>query len=156
MLGWLGRRLRLLLQVEGSPERVAAAFAAGVFLAFFPLLGIHTGLAITIAIVFRLNKVAILSGAWLNNPWTIAPIYTAGTLVGCLLLGVSPSSLAEVDWSLHGRRFYDSLVAGFRPMLMPFVVGNLVAGAGAALVTFVVLRMLLARRQARPAGRVGA
>jgi uncharacterized protein (DUF2062 family) len=151
MLGWLGRRLRLLVQVEGSPARVAAAFAVGVFLAFFPLLGIHTGLAIAIAVVFRLNKVAILSGAWLNNPWTIAPIYSAGTLLGCLLLGVSPSSLADVDWSLHGRAFYESLLAGFRPLLMPFVVGNLVAGAAAALVTFVAVRTLLARRQLRAA-----
>src|SRR5512137_774565 len=126
-MGWLARRLRVLLQVEGSPSRVAGAFALGVFIAFFPILGIHTGMALALAILFRLNKVAILTGAWLNNPWTLAPIYTAGTLVGCALLGVSPGSLGAVDWSLHGRAFYQSLVAGFRPLLLPFVLGNLVA-----------------------------
>lgn len=149
MLGWLARRLRLLLQVEGSPTRVSSAFAIGVFLAFFPLLGTHTWLALGIAVAFRLNKVAVLTGAWLNNPWTIAPIYTAGTLVGCALLGVSPSGLGALDWSLGWRAFYESLVAQFRPMLLPFVVGNLVAGAVAALVTFVALRSILARRRAR-------
>jgi uncharacterized protein (DUF2062 family) len=151
MLGWLGRRLRLLLQVEGSPTRVAAAFAVGVFLAFFPLLGIHTWLGLGIAVAFRLNKVAVLTGAWLNNPWTIAPIYTAGTLLGCALIGVSPTGLGALDWSLGWRAFYESLVAQFRPMLLPFVVGNLVAGVGAALVTFVAMRALLVRRRSRTA-----
>ena len=147
MIGWLTRRLRVVLQIEDSPTRIALAFALGVFIAFFPILGIHTGLAIALAVVLRLNKVAILTGAWLNNPWTLAPIYTAGTLLGCALLGVSPASLSEVDWSLHGRAFYVSLLEGFRPLLLPFLVGNLVAGAGAALVTFVLLRSVLARRR---------
>ena len=90
--GWaaLARRLRLLLQVDDQPARVAAAFAIGIFIAFFPVLGIHTGMALAIAFAFRLNKVAILTGAWINNPWTLAPIYTAGTLLGCALLGISP------------------------------------------------------------------
>ena len=153
MIGWLTRRLGVVLQIEGSPTRIALAFALGVFIAFFPILGIHTGLAIALAVALRLNKVAILTGAWLNNPWTLAPIYTAGTLLGCALFGVSPASLSEVDWSLHGRAFYASLLEGFRPLLLPFVVGNLVAGTGVALVTFLVLRSVLARRRLDAAAR---
>jgi hypothetical protein len=146
-MSWLRRTAQVLLHVEDSPTRVAAAFALGVFIAFFPLLGIHTGLAIGLALAFRLNKVAILAGAWMNNPWTLAPMYTAGTLLGCFVLGVSPASLGAIDWSLHGRAFYASLVEGFRPLLMPFVVGNLVLGAWAAALTFLVLRSILARRR---------
>ncbi len=40
---WLRRTGQILLRVEDSPTRVAAAFALGVFIAFSPLLGIHTG-----------------------------------------------------------------------------------------------------------------
>ncbi len=149
MRGWLGR-LRLLLQLEGSPDRIALSFEVGIFLAFFPLVGIHTGLALALALAFRLNKVAILTGAWVNNPWTLAPIYTAGTLLGCALLGVSPASLGDVDWSLHGRAFYHSLIEGFRPLLLPFVFGNLVAGALAGLVTYFLLRKVLVRRRGLP------
>lgn len=144
---WLRRTGQVLLHVEDSPTRVAVAFALGVFIAFFPLLGIHTGLAIAIALAFRLNKVAILAGAWTNNPWTLAPMYTAGTLLGCFVLGVSPASLGGIDWSLHGRAFYASLVEGFRPLLMPFIVGDLVLGAGAAALSFLVLRSILAGRR---------
>jgi len=148
---WLRRMGQILLQVEDSPTRVAAAFGLGVFIAFFPLLGIHTGMALVIAILLRLNRVAILVGCWINNPWTIAPMYSAGTLLGCALLGVAPGSPVAIDWSLKGRAFYSALVATLRPLVWPFVVGNLVLGVVAGLVAFLLLRTLLARRaQPRP------
>ncbi len=143
---WLDRTGRVLLHVEDTPSRVAAAFATGVFIAFFPVLGIHTGMALLIAIALRLNKAAILVGAWINNPWTLAPMYTAGTLLGCAVLGVSPASLGAVDWGLSGRAFFASLLAGLRPLILPFVLGNLLLGAAAAGVAFLGLRSLLARR----------
>ncbi len=145
-MGWLRQTGQVLLQVEDTPARVAAAFALGLFIAFFPILGIHTGLALLIALGFRLNKVAILLGAWVNNPWTLAPMYTAGTLLGCALLGESPVSLEAIDWHLHGRAFYASLVAGLRPLVAPFVVGNLVLGAVAAAVAFLAVRRVLEGR----------
>jgi hypothetical protein len=149
---WLRRTGQVLLQIHDSPSRVALAFALGVFLAFFPILGIHTALSLGLAFAFRLNKVAILAGTFTNNPWTIAPMYTAGTLVGCGLLGVSPASLGAVDWGLHGRAFYESLYAGLRPLVLPFAVGNLILGAGAGAVAFVILRSVL-RRRLTPAAR---
>jgi uncharacterized protein (DUF2062 family) len=144
---WLRRAGQILLHVEDSPSRVAAAFGLGVFIAFFPILGIHTGMALVLAVLLRLNKVAILLGAWTNNPWTIAPMYTAGTLLGGVVFGVSTESLGAIDWSLEGRGFYESLVSGLRPLVLPFVVGNLVLGAAAALLSFLAVRSLLARRK---------
>ena len=51
---WLRRAGQILLHVEDSPPRVAAAFGLGVFIAFFPILGIHTGMALLLAVAFRL------------------------------------------------------------------------------------------------------
>jgi uncharacterized protein (DUF2062 family) len=147
---WLRRTGQILLRVDDSPVRVAAAFALGVFIAFFPILGIHTGLALLIAVAFRLNKVAILFGAWINNPWTLTPMYTAGTLLGCALLGVSPASLGGIDWRLSGTAFFVSLAAGLRPLLLPFVVGNLVLGTLCGAAAFVLLRPLLGRGKGAP------
>jgi len=149
---WLRRMGQILLQVEGSPTRVAAAFGLGVFIAFFPLLGIHTGMALVIAILLRLNRVAILVGCWINNPWTIAPMYSAGTLLGCALLRVPPVGPLSVDWHLKGRAFYSALAATLRPLVWPFVVGNLVLGVVAGLVAFLLLRTLLARRAKQGSG----
>jgi hypothetical protein len=147
-MGWLARTSRVLFTIEGSPTRVAFAFALGVLIAFFPILGIHTWIGLGLAIAFRLNKPAILIGIWVNNPWTVGPMLTAGTLVGCSLLGVSPASLGRVDWSLRGPAFYESFVSGFRPLVLPYVVGNLVLGLVVAVVVFVLLRAALMRRKA--------
>ena len=144
------RRLRQLAQVlfrlEDSPSRIALAFGIGIFIAFFPLLGIHTGLALLIAFVFRLSRVAILAGAWTNNPWTIAPMYMAGTLLGCALLDVPSAGLSSIQWGLHGRAFYASLFAGLRPYVLPYVLGNLTLGAIAGAIGYVAVRAALGRR----------
>ncbi len=150
-MNWLTRASRLLCTIEGSPTRVAFAFSLGLFIAFFPILGIHTWVALGLAIAFRLNKVAILIGVWVNNPWTVGPMLTAGTLVGCWLLGVSPATLGRVDWSLRGQAFYESLLAGFRPLVVPYALGNLVLGFFVACAAFLLLRAGLQRRQARQA-----
>lgn len=148
---WISRATQILRRLDGSPARVAAAFGIGVFIAFFPILGVHTALALAIALLFRLNKVAILIGAWLNNPWTIAPMYGAGTLVGCVLLGIAPVSPAGIDWSLKGRAFYSALATTLEPLVWPFVIGNLALGAVAGLVAFGLLRWVLERRRAAAA-----
>ncbi len=135
----VGRALRVLLHVDGSPHRTALAFGLGLFIAFFPLLGIHTGMALLIAFAFRLSRVAILTGAYVNNPWTLAPLYGIGTLVGCELLAVPPQGLLHVDWRL---------LTSLRPYVWPFVIGNLVCGVAAGLCGYVALRLLLERRRA--------
>ena len=147
----MNRKLRqlllLLLRVEDAPGRVAGAFGIGVFIAFSPLLGIHTGLALAVAFAFRLNRVAILAGTWVNNPWTIAPLYLAGTLLGCALLGVPSDGLESINWHLHGRAFYAALLEGLRPYLVPFLVGNSVLGLLSGALAYLILRSVLERRR---------
>jgi uncharacterized protein (DUF2062 family) len=136
-----------LLRQEGTPHRTALAFAIGVFIAFFPVLGIHTGIALLVAFGFRLSKVALLAGCWLNNPWTITPMLTGGTLVGCALLGMPSAGLSAIDWDLHGRAFYSSLWVGLRPYLLPFAVGNLLLGSLCGTLAYLALRLVLERRR---------
>jgi uncharacterized protein (DUF2062 family) len=133
--------------MEDTPTRLALAFAIGVFIAFFPILGIHTGMALLVAVVFRLNKVALLAGAWTNNPWTLGPMFLTGTLAGCALLGIPAHGLQDMDWSLRGRAFYEALFESLRPLVVPFLVGNLVMGVLAGGLAFVVLRAWLEKRR---------
>jgi uncharacterized protein (DUF2062 family) len=145
----LRRLAQLVLRVEGSPTRVALAFAIGIFLAFFPVFGIHTLMALGLAWALRLNRVAVLAGTFTNNPWTFGPMYTAGTLLGCGLLGVSPTRVREVDWSLSGQAFFAAAIASFRSLVWPFVVGNLVLGVVAGAVGFFVVRAVLMSRRSK-------
>ncbi len=146
MRGRLAHGVALLLGVDDTPHRTALAFGLGLFIAFFPLLGIHTGLALALAFGLRLSRVAILAGAWCNNPWTLAPMMTAGTGLGCWLLGVPLGGLAGIDWTLD-RGFLQELAVGLRPYLWPYVVGNLLAGLLAGIVGYFLVRRALERRR---------
>ena len=145
---------QVLLHLQDTPHRIALAFAIGVWIGFFPILGIHTGMALGVAFAFRLSRAAVLIGAWGPvNPWTLAPIYTAGTFFGCFLLGVSPAGLQDVDWGslkegsvLEGVR---RLFTVMRPFLLPYCVGNIVLGTVAAAIAYFPLRSYLERRRAR-------
>jgi hypothetical protein len=141
------RAVDVLLRAHETPHRTALAFGIGVFIAFFPLLGIHTALALGVAFAFRLGRVPMLLGAFINNPWTLAPLYLAGTLFGCVLLGVPSAGLGAIDWSLHGTAFYRGLFASLKPFLWPFLIGNTVLGVVAGLAGYFGLRRILESRR---------
>jgi uncharacterized protein (DUF2062 family) len=149
MSGRLRRAFQVLFHVEDSPHRIALSFGLGVFIAFSPLLGLHTLMALGIALAFRLSKAAIIVGIYVNNPWTIAPMYMAGTVLGCFLLGVSTDDLATIAFDEHGWAFYRSLAAQLRPYLWPFVVGNTLLGMLFGLLAYIALRRVLERQRKR-------
>jgi uncharacterized protein (DUF2062 family) len=146
MRGRLPRVLGVLLHLEDTPHRIALAFGLGIWIAFSPLLGFHTLIALGIAFAFRLSRAAILIGCYVNNPWTLAPMYLAGTLVGCGLMGVSPDGLATIGWDRHGLGFYTELLAHLRPYLWPFLLGNTLLGVLLGALSYFVLRYVLTRR----------
>jgi uncharacterized protein (DUF2062 family) len=148
----LRRAVDGLLQLQDSPHRIALAFGIGIWIAFSPLLGLHTLMALGIAFGFRLSRAALLLGAYVNNPWTIAPLYLAGTALGCALLGVSTAGLESIEWDHHGPTFYRELLAHLRPYLWPYVVGNTILGVLGGVVGYFALRALLLRRRRNPAG----
>src|SRR5512145_2166242 len=114
MTGRLRRAFEVLFHVEDSPHRIALSFGLGVFIAFSPLLGLHTLMALGIAIAFRLSKAAIIVGIYVNNPWTIAPMYMGGVVIGCYLLGVSTDDLVGLHFEGHGLALYRTLIHQLR------------------------------------------
>src|SRR3972149_5339961 len=65
----LPRRLTAVLHLGDAPWKIALGLSLGVFISCTPFYGLHTLLAIAAAFVFRVNKVATLTGAWFNLPW---------------------------------------------------------------------------------------
>lgn len=144
----LRRAVDALLQLQDTPHRIALAFGIGIWIAFSPLLGLHTVMALGTAFAFRLSRAALLFGAYVNNPWTIAPLYLAGTALGCALLGVSTEGLETIRWDQHGTAFYRDLLAHLRPYLWPYVVGNTILGVVFGVAAYFALRAFLERRRA--------
>ncbi len=116
-----------LLALEDTPERIARAFALGVFLAFSPLIGLHILLGVGLVLFCGLNRVALLLGLFINNPYTLVPIYAAGTYLGGLLIGFPPMpTLPNMGFrSLWSGSFW-AQIAGHWHILKPLILGSFV------------------------------
>lgn len=150
----LRKWIEALLHIHDSPRRTAAAFAVGVFWGFSPFFGMHTVLGLLCAFMFRLNRVAVLVGVYVNLPWLIAPYYTLATLAGATLLGARlPVDFASrlehlVEGPMFSHALWSGLVELMGPLIWPYHVGSLVGAAVlAALAYLLALPAIVAGRK---------
>ncbi len=78
--------VREIIYLNDEPKKLSLSFAVGVFISVSPFLGIHTILAITLSILFKLNKLSTIAGSWINMPWTMPFIYYTEYKIGTFLL----------------------------------------------------------------------
>jgi uncharacterized protein (DUF2062 family) len=148
------RWLDTLLHVADTPERTAAAFAMGVFFGFSPFLGFHTLLAIIVAFVFDLNRVAALLGVYSNLPWIIAPYYAVVTMIGAKIIGHAPpegfkAQLSELfELSVFHGEFWHQLITILKPLLWPYAVGSFLGAVAIAAIAYpLALAFVTSRRR---------
>jgi len=149
----LNERLKYILRLDEPADRLAAAFALGVFIAFTPTIGFHTAMVLLAAWAMRLNKAVALTGTFVNNPWTIIPMYLGPTWLTnrvMLHLGVDvpPLNFEEISsrfmyvmdtYSPFHLNFWMTLGDLFRPYMLQFVFGTTVAGLVAAVIAYAVM-----------------
>lgn len=125
-------RIRGIFQINESPQRMATAFAVGVFIAFSPTIGLHTVSCLLFAWMFRLSKIIVFTAAFVNNPWTMVPMYGFCLWFGIKITG-GEFAVPDINWSaLTLSSAYDILL----PYLWPFVAGTVVLGGIAAVLSY--------------------
>lgn len=78
---------RLLLQ-ERSPHKLALTCSLGIFIAISPLMGGHTLMTFIFSWLLRVSIPAVFAvSVFINNPWTMIPIYSFDHLFGKWLFG---------------------------------------------------------------------
>jgi uncharacterized protein (DUF2062 family) len=126
----LFERLRGVLQLDDPPWRIALALAVGVFISCTPTFGVQTLLALVIATVARLNRVATVTGVWINLPWVSPFVYAGALQVGRAIL---PDQ------------------TGFSGFWLMLSVGTTLIGAVAGAVTYVAAYGALSLRRRKRA-----
>ncbi len=141
-----------MLNLDDPPERTALAFAVGVFIGFSPLLGLHTILATIVAVLWRLNKLAIFTAIYINNPWTLAPIIAASWAIGRLIIDTPAVELPQLKLgTMVTLEFWRSIAAQWH-QLLPFTIGATILSVTGAVVSYpLMLYLLRAQRRARGA-----
>jgi uncharacterized protein (DUF2062 family) len=143
-----------LSRLPDTPERVALAFAIGVFFGFSPFLGLQTLLGIALAFYLRLSRVAVLLGTWVNLPFFVPVYYAVATELGARMLGQTPPSRLADDVGLAVRQAslsfgaIERVLSVLRPMLWPFTLGSTLGGLLLGGIAYVlVLTALRSRRR---------
>ncbi len=144
---------RRLLALDDPPERTALAFSIGVFIAFSPLLGLHTILATLVAFLFRFNKIAVYTGTFINNPFlTFVPIIIASYAIGAFVLGrplrIPAQGLALLqEPHLFTGEYYRKLFRESWYIVWPFAIGSTVLSIVCSLIAYPVTSSLLRARK---------
>ncbi len=130
---------------EGNAKNLAGGFAVGVFFSFTPLVSLHMVLALLVAIIFRLSKVAAMAGAWVNNPYTMPFVFYACFRLGKWMMGVHLPTPVFEDLRLT------TILRAARPYAAPLFLGTTVVGLLAALLAYVIVYRIVVRvKSARP------
>ncbi len=152
-LGGLGVRSRLhaLLHLDDPPWRIALALALGVFIGCTPFWFFQTLLALVLATVFRLNRVATVTGAWLNLPWIAPFVYGAALKVGTLIVPGQDAAAAEAVGRLlggHDAFDWEEALEILRETSIALLAGTTIVGLVAAIATYLIaLNVIRARRR---------
>jgi hypothetical protein len=114
---------------------------------------LHTFLGILLAFVFGLNRVAVLVGLFINNPWTLVPIYSLASYLGGALIGFPSVSLPEFEWKVVWQSRYWIELAGAWRGALPLVVGSSILAVLAGTASYPLVLHVVRSRRARSAAR---
>ena len=153
MIKKVKQQFKQLLHLNDTPHRIAIAFALGVYIAFSPLIGLHTGMVFLFAWLFRLNTIALLVGSLLNNPWTFGPIFGSCLWLGLKLYGMEfngiKRTIPPIDWQ---QLTMMNFISQLKPYLIPFVLGTTLVGVIASVIAYFLANYLITQyRQVRTA-----
>jgi uncharacterized protein len=133
-------------RLKGDPREIAGGLALGVFIALTPTIPAQTVLAVGLAFLLRVSKLAAFLALWVNNPVTIPFIYLVDYKIGEFILGE-----AGIRGTALGLSIAHLLNLGWK-MAFPLMVGGAILGIGSAIpVYFISKRLYITYRKQRNA-----
>jgi uncharacterized protein (DUF2062 family) len=133
--------MHAIIKLDDPPHKLALAFALGVFIAFSPTIGLHIVSCLVLAWVFRLSKLVILTASFVNNPWTIVPMYGFCIWLGMKITG-STAAVPHIPWN---ELTLSNTYLVIKPYIWAYIAGTLVAGTVAALMSYFLFYCLVLR-----------
>ena len=177
MLGWVwprggwGRALQYLRHRLGrlpdQPHRIARGIAAGVFMSFSPVFGLHMIGAAALGWAMRANVIAALLATFFGNPVSYPFIAVGSLRLGHAMLGSRfDAGIRQGFWRSFGDAAHDlrhnfvavftdapthwaSLTVFFDQIFLPYLVGGTVLGVIAGLVAYFLTLPVIAAYQHR-------
>jgi uncharacterized protein len=141
MKKYVRERLHALIKLNDPPHKLALAFSLGVFIAFSPTVGLHMLTCLALGWLFRLNTLVIITASFINNPWTIVPLYGFCIWFGLKITGEN-AVVPDIVWS---ELNFSNAYAVLKPYLWSYVAGTLILGVVAAVIAYFVFHHIVVR-----------
>ena len=126
-----------IIRIKAPPHSIASGLAVGVFVGCLPIIPFQTIVAVSLAFVFRSNKIAAALGTWVSNPVNVPVFYYGLYLVGKCLVPLETASFDPGHLALA-----DMLKLGWELVLV-MMVGGVIVGIPASIATyFISLRLI--------------
>lgn len=165
--GWYRAARYVIHRIRRLPDpahRISRGIAAGVFVCFTPFFGLHFLTAALVAWVIRGNILAALLATFAGNPLTFPLIAELSLDLGSRILGQPVNMhLPQVVEAVGGgiRDLWNNFLAIFTPrhaewggirylfhrVFLPYTVGGLMPGLGAALIAYGLANPVIAAYQ---------
>lgn len=140
---------RKLVEIDGSPQRVALGFGMGVFLGIFP--GTGPVAALALAVLFRLNKAAALLGSVITNTWISIIAFAFSIKVGAWIFGLQWEDIQGKFNALMKNFSWNTLGdPAVLEILKPIAVGFVVVGIIFGIIGYFCALLLLKLRKKAP------
>jgi uncharacterized protein (DUF2062 family) len=140
-----------ILREKADSRYIARGWAIGMFCGCFFPFGIQLLISIPAAFVMRASKVGATLGTFLTNHFTIFIIYPLQCYVGNHLIGGS-LSWAEICKSMDEvleKQNFESLFALSTDLIWSFFIGGAILTALTTPLTYIGVKRLVEKRQAR-------
>ena len=120
------------MKLDDPPHKLALAFALGIFIAFSPWIGFHVISCILFASLFRVSKFVVVTAAFVNNPWTIVPMYAFCIWLGMKVTG-DTMAVPHIAWN---ELTLTSMYAILKPYLWSYLAGTIIVSTVAGVVSY--------------------
>jgi uncharacterized protein (TIGR03546 family) len=133
-----------IIRLKASAHSIALGMALGIFVGFLPIIPFQTVVVLTLAFLFRANKITAGTFTFISNPFNMPIFYYMLFVVGNFLL-----SFQGVNFDPNHLAMKELIAQGWEIFLI-MCVGGVILGIPSSLLTyFLGRRMILAYRKRR-------
>ena len=111
------------IRLRGEPHELALGLALGIFTGMMPIMPFQIALAVTLALIFKGNKITAIIGTWISNPLNWYFIYYFSYRIGGALMGLSMKN-----------GFFPSLMTSFQSGEEIIITIGKIIGAGSTII----------------------
>lgn len=167
--GWYRAAVYILHRVRRLPDpadRISRGVAAGVFVCFTPLFGLHFISAALLAWIIRGNRLAAVLATFVGNPITFPFIVELSMGLGSRLLGLPiEMHLPQVFEAFAGvtsniwhnflalftaeTAHWENMSTFYQKVFLPYLLGGLLPGLGSAMIAYGLSRPVITAYQKR-------